>query len=379
MSLDDPTGALAELDLGDQLHMIHPVTDTTAAENPFSTRPGDLVYEAEDVNFNLSAASRCLEETRRTVEAMREGNRHRRSDDTGPASGPRSRSRSRGDDAGRPRADQTPRSPHNHLVDPKPSMFSAWQCMAGKVATLSPLTLSRSQVVHNQPSTLPQMSKKVRRTGAPVAHAGLSPSSQLQHQHTISDRYLHAATASQALPGTATSEARLGPPSTLISAPCLVARLLQGLGRCLQQVLCVLSSAFNLSHIRFPSCHSSGSHECSASPPLSTYSRPGPNSRGSPALCIHQLIRFLCLHPACAGSWAEARVAAHATEAAGGTMFRLTDLPASMPKLGGLPFHDSSAPQCAPKAQCQACIPEGLSPCRPFRAHQVQRSHPACD
>ncbi|CAE7191108.1 unnamed protein product [Symbiodinium necroappetens] len=38
-------------DSGDPLHRIHSVTATTAAENPFSTRPGDWVYEADDVHY----------------------------------------------------------------------------------------------------------------------------------------------------------------------------------------------------------------------------------------------------------------------------------------------------------------------------------------
>ncbi|CAE7839283.1 unnamed protein product, partial [Symbiodinium necroappetens] len=71
--LADPMDALMGPAPGDPLHMIHPVTDATASENPFSTRPGDWVYEADDVSFNLSAAHRCLEETRRTVAALREG------------------------------------------------------------------------------------------------------------------------------------------------------------------------------------------------------------------------------------------------------------------------------------------------------------------
>ena len=78
---------------GDPLHMIHPVTEATASENPFSTRPGDWVYEADDVSFNLSAAHRYLEATRRTVAALREGNRHRRGSSR-EASRSRSRSRS---------------------------------------------------------------------------------------------------------------------------------------------------------------------------------------------------------------------------------------------------------------------------------------------
>ncbi|OLQ03274.1 hypothetical protein AK812_SmicGene13769 [Symbiodinium microadriaticum] len=77
---------------GDPLHMIHSITDATASRHAFSTRPGDWVYEAEAVSFNLSAAHRCLEQTRRNVVALREGNRHRSDSDTadrstGPSSG----------------------------------------------------------------------------------------------------------------------------------------------------------------------------------------------------------------------------------------------------------------------------------------------------
>ena len=78
---------------GDPLHMIHSITDATASGHAFSTRPGDWVYEAEAVSFNLSAAHRCLEQTRRNVVALREGNRHRRGSGT-EASRSRSRPRS---------------------------------------------------------------------------------------------------------------------------------------------------------------------------------------------------------------------------------------------------------------------------------------------
>ena len=341
-NLHDPIGALEELDSGDPLHMIHPVTATMAAESPFSTRPGDLVYEADDVSFNLSAASRCLEETRRTVEMLRQGNRHRRSDASGPASGSRSRSRSRGDDADRPGDDQHARTPHNPLVDPKPAVPSAWWRTAGKAAVHS-VTLWRLQVVHTQPSTLPLSLKKGRSFAAPLASTGLPSQFRLQLSILTSGRYPHAEIAPCTLPGEAVHEARTGPFSSPLPAPSLAARLTQGLGHYLQQMLCVLPSVVSLGHIRFPFCHHSGNHD-SASPTLPKYSRPGPNSRGSLALRMQKLIILLCLHPACAGSRAEARVAAYATEAAGGIHSCFTDLPASMPKQGGFPTHVKTRP-----------------------------------
>ena len=50
-----------------------------------------------------------------------------------------------------------------------------------------------------------------------------------------------------------------------------------------------------------------GPVQISASPSTPTYSRPGPNSRGSLVSCMQQLIILVCLHPACAGSRASPR------------------------------------------------------------------------
>ena len=69
--------AMAELDPEDPLHMIH----------QDASRDYDWVYEVDGVSFNLSAAQRCLETTRRTVATLRAGNRHRRSETPGPSSG----------------------------------------------------------------------------------------------------------------------------------------------------------------------------------------------------------------------------------------------------------------------------------------------------
>ncbi|OLP80230.1 LINE-1 retrotransposable element ORF2 protein [Symbiodinium microadriaticum] len=62
--------------------MAHTATSSEAvATAPSSVLPGDLIYEAGDVSFNLSAASRCLQETRNMVARMRERNRHHRQED----------------------------------------------------------------------------------------------------------------------------------------------------------------------------------------------------------------------------------------------------------------------------------------------------------
>ena len=70
MSSGTQAEAVEELDSGDPLYMTHQVTANTAVANP---RPGDWVYEAEGVSFNLTAAQRCLAETRHAVAALREG------------------------------------------------------------------------------------------------------------------------------------------------------------------------------------------------------------------------------------------------------------------------------------------------------------------
>ncbi|CAE7236597.1 unnamed protein product [Symbiodinium necroappetens] len=62
--------------------MAYTATSSEAvATAPSSVLPGDLIYEAGDVSFNLSAASRCLQETRNMVARMRERNRHHRQED----------------------------------------------------------------------------------------------------------------------------------------------------------------------------------------------------------------------------------------------------------------------------------------------------------
>ena len=106
-----------------------------------------------------------------------------------------------------------------------------------------------------------------------------------------------------------------------------------------------------------------GPLQISASPSTPTCSRPGPNSRGSLVSCMQQLIILVCLHPACAGSRAEARVAAHATEAAGGIHSCFTSLPASMPKQGGFPTPVKTRPplnvpntRSATRAFKRACL-----------------------
>ena len=73
--------------MSDTLDPADPLASATASsaaalDNPFSV-------ESDDVTFNLSAAGRCLRDTRRAVESMRERNRHHRPGND------RSRSRSR--------------------------------------------------------------------------------------------------------------------------------------------------------------------------------------------------------------------------------------------------------------------------------------------
>ena len=174
---------------------------------------------------------------------MREGNRHHRSDDTRPDSRSRSRSRSREDDVDRPGVDQTSKRLSACPVDPNPNMSSDQQCAAGEASTLPPLTLGRSQVVCSQPSTLPWMQKKCRE----LVHLLPTLAYLRRSTHMPYLGYVPLlGTSTRHSP--ATREARLSPQHIHLSAQCLVARLMQGLGHCLQKVFCVTSSALSLSH-----------------------------------------------------------------------------------------------------------------------------------
>ena len=123
---------------------------------------------------------------------------------------------------------------------------------------------------------------------------------------------------------------------SLWSTPCLAHRHSWDVSPCLQALDTALL-AFSLSVASFSPRLHPGPATDSASPFATTKSRPGPNSRGLSTRRMQHLIILLCLHQACAGSQAEARVAAHATGTAGGTCLNAHCLPASMPKPGGFP------------------------------------------
>ena len=60
--------------MSDTLDPADPLASATASsaaalDNPFSVLPADVIYESDDVTFNLSAAGRCLRDTRRAKPA----------------------------------------------------------------------------------------------------------------------------------------------------------------------------------------------------------------------------------------------------------------------------------------------------------------------
>ena len=388
--------------------MTHPVTANTALANP---RPGDWVYEAEGVSFNLTAAQRCLAETRHAVAALREGNRHRRSvapspgSDNEPASGssrPSSpRSRPSPGPTSRSRSGRRRRTPPAHR-------WGGWKTQQGCKLTQLPLAdtvssrLRRCSAAHThqgeptsclpmallmigylvqspcskhrprwwppvpalpdcsadhpitgiRPATLPSMCAENVRLSLPLP----APLSVLcwcvgcatlalrllpkvlacMHHHLeLTHRYRCPAGPASRVP--VAHEARtdcLWCPLWYI--PCLAHRLGEEVPPGLQALDTALLVAHSSVASSFPGLYP-GPEKASARPFATTKSRPGPKSRGLSIRCMQHLIILLCLHPACAGSQAEARVAAHATRAAGGVCPTVPCLPASMPKLGGFP------------------------------------------
>ena len=401
LSSGNQAETVAELDSGDPLHMTHQVTADTALANP---RPGDWVYEAEGVSFNLTAAQRCLDETRRTVAALREGNRHRRSDAPGPGSEePASGSRR----PSSPRSSSSPgtasrsRSGRRRRTPPA-NRWGGWKTQQGCKLTQLPLAgtvssrLRRCSAAHthtkvNQRPVCPQhlvqsqCSKHRPRWWSPVLAlpdcsadhplTGVGPATlpsmcaenvrlSLQlpallstlcwcvgcatlalglllkvlacmHQHLgLTHRYRCPACPASRVP--VAREAWSGCLwSPLWSTPCLAHRLGEEVPPGLQALDTVLLVVHSSVASFSPSLHPGP--DKAARPFTTAKSRPGPKSRGLSIRCMQHLIILLCLHPACAGSQAEARVAAHATRAAGGICPTVPCLPASMPKPGGFP------------------------------------------
>ena len=359
--LEAPGLALMGPDSEDPLHMIHSITTATASENPLSTRPGDWVYEANDVSFNLSAAHRCLEATRRTVAALRDGNRHR-SGSGGEA--PRSSSRSRSPQRDSDMADRrgVTQNTLQHVLLALPSQIPLTS-QSGETLDPHPLKPGSSTRDLHSHSALP-MRKNLWPSAAsalPASGATESPAAYQPLQSMIIWMHRYSRIASQAQPGPMTSQARSFCLQAVDRLHLLAHRLSWCLHWCLETLEAALMALWStVVPASKPRSPTAGASQISASPSNTTCSRPGPNSRGSPVCRMQQLIILICLHPACAGSRAEARVAAHATEAAGGTMLSSTDLPASMPKLGGFPTTTRPPPtapvrRCAKRAFRRAC------------------------
>ena len=393
---------LPVLDPGDPLHMVNQVTPATAASSPFSTRPGDWVYESDDVSFNLSAAQKCLDETRRTVALLREGNRHRRSEEPGPSTGEpasgshrtssptvsptrsspspgtasRSRSRRRRGSSPADRRDscQTkPGCPLKLLLSADTGSHEFCRCPAshkcqGESAPSPPVELplkGRREMCKCSKHPPQWWSPKLTPPGYSAARLPASVGTETLPCLRVEKISLSlllalfqtlcwcvgcvALTLELSLSSLGCTPQHPGPahryyrPAYLASwvpvareawSECLWLHMI--VPSCLQVLDVILGVA--CSNVEF--CSSSlrpGPVQVSACPLTATQSRPGPKSRGLSNRCMHYLILLLCLQPACAGSQAEARVAAHATRAAGGICSFASCLPASMPKPGGFP------------------------------------------
>ena len=211
--------------------------------------------------------------------------------------------------------------------------------LTGEAPALSVLTPDGPCRLHQKTGTLPVRAKKY---ALPVGRASTDPPQPLlvpACTHLKPSR-LHRYDC-LACPAMARSVASQAWPFCLpvvLDLQLLAGRLYRCICFCLETLDAALSALWSCAAPASRSgASTAGPVQISASPSTPTYSRPGPNSRGSLVSCMQQLIILVCLHPACAGSRAEARVAAHATEAAGGIHSCLTCLPASMPKQGGFP------------------------------------------
>ena len=374
---------------GDPLHMIHSIPAATASENPFSTRPGDWVYEADDVSFNLSAAHRCLEETRRTVAALREGNRHRRGSGTDTS---RSRSRQR---SPRPDSDTADRrgvtrqiihtvlyalSPQPPRVSPSGELLDPHPLMPGDVtrALCKPCALPvwKNPIPHAV--TAQVVSGALACPAIHLLTFRLACQQLLRHQPY---RYCCAAVfplrkAWIALTTWIILCVRLA------SLLCIhLLRPYPGDGTCAHRAYpseCHMPerprphSRADVGDLGLPVHHQ-------ASPRPTTTSRLGPNSQGLTVLHLFLLLLCVIIQPACAGSGAEARVAVPAAGTAGGaSTLPHTDF---APKPGSIPITPSPNPssalkRCAKRSFKRACtraLTQGSTRYRgrTFRAHEV--------
>ena len=343
---DSGAPGMGALDHTDPLTHAEPST-AIAAATPFSVLPGDLIYEVDDISFNLSAAGRCLLSTRQEVARMRERNRHRRSGGDGEPSRSRSRTPPRGsEDATRPEL-----CPNYYSLQTL-SLTPTWTEHTGDKSAPALLRPS-SQVDASKPrlNALPEISKMqpsavhVYTTfdvfTSSVASLPSPKRSGYHLQHCQHCRYIHAKAPLSTLQAWLvltvwlTSCARLV--FQLASRVCYVsprACTHDGPGHSLASPS-ALGSASRPS-TSMPSAESCPGRQASlqASPTLHT-SRLGPNSQGLTVLHLLFLFFVVLIQPACAGSGAEARVAVPAAGTAGGA----STLPYThlAPKPGSLP------------------------------------------
>ena len=349
--------SLGALDPTDPLTHAGPGT-TLATVTPFSVMPNDIIYEVDDVSFNLSAAGRCLLSTRQEVARIRAGNRHRRPGGDAECSRSRSRTPPRGSrDAARRGLWET------CLGQYIPSITPAWTHLTGETLC-PPLLRPRRQVMKLAPAcdTLPKLGKK--RSWAVRACLALTvvarPVDSQPHLGTAGTckpllrfcRYICAVDLEHALQA-----------SLILTVGCaFIVRLLLSLvpaichepPRLRPDVKLCTSAAYSSAFVRAPRSHiadstalpcpgQQASHQASPSP--QSTSRLGPNSQGPNALHLLFLIFCMLIQPACAGSGAEARVVVPAAGTAGGA----STLPHNhlAPKPGSLPSTISPTPNSA--------------------------------
>ena len=334
------------LDPTDPLNHAGSGTTMTAAL-PSSVMPGDMIYEVDDVSFNLSAASRCLLSTRQEVARMRAGNRHSRPNGADERSRSRTPPRGSGDAA---RRDLGKNCPDLHYLSTTP----AWSRLSGDKLSL-PLR-HRCQVVQSarRPDALPQHDRK-RSLAVSVCTAlvdASQPTASMPSSKSIDLRLLYSQpcryTCAVALKPALQAWLMLAVWFTLLVRPLF--QLLSTV--CPRQRKPCSSASQCASLVSTSDCDlallpqsavsntpwSPGAQALpQASPTVHSTSRLGPNSQGPLALHMRMLILLICLQPSCAGVWTEARVATHAAEVAGGANPVTSYLLASALKPGGFP------------------------------------------
>ena len=242
-----------------------------------------------------------------------------------------------------------------------------WASPSGKTSNPHPLKHGRSQSDQHKTSALPVRKNRLPTVASAMSACGAtdSPIACMPLPLLTLASWLHRYSrfTSHASARPATSQAWSFYPR-VPALQHLVTRLYRCICFCLETLEAAPPVLWSYAVTAFPPRRqTAGSLQISASPSIPTRSRPGPNSRGLLVSRTQQLILLLCLHPACAGLRAEARVAAYATEAAGGIHSCFTGLPASMPKQGGFPTPVKTRPplnapptRSAKRAFKRACL-----------------------